>query len=226
MFSCARTAFLLFACAALTSGSFVPAQGTSLAPRDDDLPARVPYVFPAPGTDAVADSIRARRENGTLLDLDGVLLQDEPLAGSWNDLFGVIRDQNSLPATMRELFILRTGTLNNAAYVWLQHESVGRSAGLTVAQLREIRLTPAFVSIPANASSLTPELRAAMLFADHMTKSVKVPQGVFDSLNEFLNTTQMVDAVATVGGYNFVSRFVVALDVDSKMNTPVPIPTH
>ena len=34
-----------------------------------------------------------------------VRLQDEPLAGSWNDLFGVIRDQNSLPAQMRELFV-------------------------------------------------------------------------------------------------------------------------
>lgn len=32
-------------------------------------------------------------------------LNDKPLAGSWNELFGVIRDQNSLPAAMRELFV-------------------------------------------------------------------------------------------------------------------------
>lgn len=44
-----------------------------LARRDDDLPARVPYVFPPPGTNAISDAIRARRANGTLLDLDGVL---------------------------------------------------------------------------------------------------------------------------------------------------------
>ncbi|KAI0745999.1 4-carboxymuconolactone decarboxylase [Earliella scabrosa] len=225
MFSAARV-FLPVIFASLAAAMLVPVPAKTFIARDDNLPARVPYVFPPPGTDAVADAIRARRENGTLLDLDGALLQDKPLAGSWNDLFGVIRDQNSLPAQMRELFILRTGTLNNAAYVWLQHEPVGRSVGLSVAQLREIRLTPTFAPLPAPLSSLTPELGAALLFADFMTKSVKVPQHVFDQLHSFLNDTQMVDAVATVGGYNFVSRFVVALDVDSKMDVPVPIPSQ
>ena len=32
-------------------------------------------------------------------------LQDEGVASGWNDFFGVIRDNNSLPATMRELFV-------------------------------------------------------------------------------------------------------------------------
>ncbi|KAI0355583.1 4-carboxymuconolactone decarboxylase [Trametes cingulata] len=194
--------------------------------RDDNLPARVPYVFPAPGTDPVADELRARRPNNTLLDLDGVLLQDDSLAGGWNALASVVRDNNSVPAPMRELFILRTGVLNNAAYVWIQHEPVGRQAGLTLDQLREIRLTPAFLSPLAFNSSLTPELSAAMLLTDFMTNAVKVPQPVFDGLHKFLDDKQMVDAVATVGTYNLVSRFVVALDVDSKMDVPVPIPTQ
>ncbi|KAH9858413.1 4-carboxymuconolactone decarboxylase [Lenzites betulinus] len=194
--------------------------------RDDNLPARVPYVFPAPGTNAVADAIRARRTNGTLLDLDGVLLQDDGLASGWNALATDIRDNNSLPAPMRELFILRTGVLNNAAYVWLQHESVGRAAGLTLDQLREIRLTPAFLSPLTPGTTLTPELSAALIFADFMTNAVKVPQPVFNNLHQFLTDEQIVDAVATVGTYNLVSRFVVALDVDSKMDVPVPIPTQ
>lgn len=106
----------------------------------------------------------------------------------------------------------------------LQHESAGRSAGLSVPQLREIRLTRAFAEPHATQSSLTPELKAALLFADHVAGSVKVPQKVFDGLKKFLNDTQIVDAVATAGGYAFVSRFVVALDVDSKADVPVPIP--
>ncbi|PIL35911.1 hypothetical protein GSI_01571 [Ganoderma sinense ZZ0214-1] len=220
MFS-TKLAFLFVALAALANA--VLATERVAVKRDDNLPARVPYIFPAPGTDAVADTIRARRVNGTLLDLDGVLLQDEGVAAGWNDFFGVIRDNNSLPAPMRELFILRTGTLNHAAYVWLQHEPVGASVGLTLEQLREIRLTPPFGATPK--TSLTPELHAALVFADFMGESVKVPQGVFDNLHKFLSDKQMVDAVATVGGYNFVSRFVVALDVDSKANVPVPIPT-
>ncbi|KAI0645577.1 4-carboxymuconolactone decarboxylase [Trametes meyenii] len=201
------------------------ALGHTPTKRDDNLPARVPYVFPAPGTDPVADALRARRPNNTLLDLDGLLLQDKGLAAGWNALATVIRDNNSLPAPMRELFILRTGVLNEAAYVWLQHESVGREAGLTVEQLREIRLTPAFLGPLVPNSTLTPELGAALLFADFMARAVKVPQPVFDGLRRFLSDRQMVDAVATAGTYSLVSRFVVALDADSKADVPVPVPT-
>ncbi|KAI0663611.1 AhpD-like protein [Cubamyces menziesii] len=153
-------------------------------------------------------------------------LQDDNLAAGWNALASFIRDNNSVPAPMRELFILRTGVLNSAAYVWLQHESVGRDAGLTLDQLREIRFTPSFVSglQSKHSTSLTPELTAAMVLTDFMTDAVKVPQPVFDNLHKFLSDKQMVDAVATVGTYNLVSRFVVALDVDSKMDVPVPVP--
>ncbi|KAJ2969686.1 hypothetical protein NUW54_g12905 [Trametes sanguinea] len=65
-----------------------------------------------------------------------------------------------------------------------------------------------------------------MLFTDFMTEAIYVPQSAFDGLHEFLSDKQMVDAVATVGTYNLVSRFVVALNVDGKMDVPVPIPTQ
>ncbi|KAJ3489127.1 hypothetical protein NLI96_g2354 [Meripilus lineatus] len=228
-----------------------------LGKRDDNLPARVPYVFPAPGSDPVADAFRERRVNGTLLDLDGVLcaslpflsrrtfptdehcffqrssrLNAEAVASGWNSLFSVIRDNNSIPADLRELLILRSAVLNGAAYQWIQHEPEGRAAGLTTAQLSEIRnLPPLTGSSPSSTtpigtnSNLTPSQAAALVFADFVTKEVKVPTSVFDSLKSFLSDRQMVEAVATVGGYNFVSRFVVALDVDGKMDTPVPVPS-
>ena len=103
----------------------------------------------------------------------------------------------------------------------MKHEPIGRSAGLTVPQLREIRLARAFAA--EHLRSLTPEFKAAMLFTDFMTKRVQVPQPIFDGLHRFLDDKQMVDAVATVGGYNFVSRFVVALNVDGKIDMPVPV---
>jgi alkylhydroperoxidase family enzyme len=71
---------------------------------------------------------------------------------------------------------------------------------------------------------LGPSLAAAMTFADWITKSVYVPDNVFANLKNFLNNQQLVEATATSGGYNFVSRFLVALNVDGKMNIPVPIP--
>jgi alkylhydroperoxidase family enzyme len=194
--------------------------------RDNNLPARVSYVFPEPGTDPIADAIRARRANGTLLALDGVLLNAPQIARTWNNLFGVIRDNNSIPAAMRELFILRIAVLNNASYEWIQHEPVGRSVGLTTNQLLAIRLTPPFPH--ENGVDLRdtfePDLIAALEFTDHITKNIAVPDAVFNGLASFLNDTQMVEAVSTTGGYNFVSRFVKSLNVDGKMDVPVPMP--
>ncbi|KAF5386001.1 hypothetical protein D9615_002505 [Tricholomella constricta] len=192
--------------------------------RDDNFPARVPYVFPEPGTDPIADAIRARRANGTLLALDGALLNAPLVASTWNDLFGVIRRNTTIPGTMRELIILRIAALNEASYEWLQHEPVGRSEGLTTKQLRAIRLTPPLKESTEVTSTLGSSLAAMMAFTDWSTKTAKVPDRVFANLQKFLNNQQLVEATATVGGYNFVSRFLLALDVDGKNNVPVPIP--
>ncbi|KAF9263417.1 4-carboxymuconolactone decarboxylase [Marasmius fiardii PR-910] len=216
--------FLLFQFVVI--GASIPAPESAVhEKRDDDLPARVPYIFPAPGTDPIADKIRSRRTNGTLLDLDGVLLNARLVASGWDSFFSVIRDNNTLPATMRELFVLRIAVLNNASYEWIQHEAVGRSAGLTTEQLRVIRLTPAFSNEKHVKDVLGEELAAALAFTDWITKNVHVPDDVFNNLRRFLNDQQIVEATATTGGYALVSRFVVALNVDGKMNVPVPIPS-
>ncbi|RDB16688.1 hypothetical protein Hypma_002471 [Hypsizygus marmoreus] len=192
--------------------------------RDDNFPARVPYIFPAPGTDSIADAIRARRPNGTLLALDGVLLNAPLVASTWNSLFGVIRDNNTIPKIMIELIILRVAALNGATYEWLQHESVGRAAGFTTAQLRAIRLTPALHQSAKLTKTLGEPIAAVMAFIDWSTKSVKVPDHIFANLRQFFNNQQLVEVTATVGGYAFVSRFLVALNVDGKKDVSVPIP--
>ncbi|KAJ7710077.1 4-carboxymuconolactone decarboxylase [Mycena olivaceomarginata] len=179
-------------------------RGRTMAKRDDNLPARVPYVFPPPGTDPIADAIRARRTNGTLLDLDGVLLNAPLFAQSHSNLFGVIRSNNTIPGNMRELIILRVIVLNNATYEWIQHEPVARMEGLTTEQLLVVRLGATILH--------------------WITQNIRVPDDVFDAMRPFLNDSQLVEAVSTAVGYNAGSRLVLALNVDAKMDVPVPIP--
>ncbi|KAJ7154142.1 4-carboxymuconolactone decarboxylase [Mycena filopes] len=194
--------------------------------RDANNPARVPYVFPAPGTDAIADAIRARRVNGTLLALDGALLNVPLVAQAWNDLFTVIRGNLTIPGQMRELFILRTAVLNHAAYEWEQHESVGRAEGLTTAQLKVLRFAPQGAPSPSDQKTLGESLTAALVFADAIGISVHVPTRIYNNLARFLTPAQMVEAVATAGSYALVSRFTVtvALDVNGQMADEVPVP--
>jgi len=227
----ARVASAICLCLAISTS--VVHGSPRLAERDDNLPARVPYVFPPPGTNALADQVRQRRPNDTLLDLDGVLFNSQPLAEAWNGVAVLIRDNNPIPGNMRELLILRSAVLNNAAYQWIQHEPVGREEGLTTSQLQTIRFAPPFANLsgashaPASpySQSLTHELEAALAFADWATLAVNVPDGVYAGLARYLNSTGMIYAVSTVGYYAWVSRFVVGLNIDDKMNVVVPIPT-
>ncbi|KAJ4468946.1 hypothetical protein C8R41DRAFT_778528, partial [Lentinula lateritia] len=105
----------------------------------------------------------------------------------------------------------------------LQHESVGRMAGHTTEQLLAIRLAPPFFA--SQGVNLTSILGASGVLTFTLIKNVHVPDDVFNALKAFLNDSQLVEATATAAGYSFINRFVVALNVDAKMDVPVPVPT-
>jgi hypothetical protein len=52
-----------------------------------------------------------------------------------------------------------------------------------------------------------------LAYTDYMTLSVEVPDDVFAILKEEFNEREIVELTATIGTYNCVSRFLVALDV-------------
>ncbi|KAF7302023.1 4-carboxymuconolactone decarboxylase [Mycena indigotica] len=192
--------------------------------RDSFDPARIPYVLPPPGESAIADALRKRRPNNTLLALDGVLLNSPVLADVWNDFFTVIRDNNTIPGNMRELILLRTAVLTRTAYIWIQHESVGRSEGLSTDQLRVIRFAPENFLTGTERKVLGNELAAAFELADAIATTIYVPTAVYHNLAKYLSAQQMLEAVAVAGSYALVSRLLIALDVDGKMLMEVPIP--
>ncbi|GJE84563.1 carboxymuconolactone decarboxylase [Phanerochaete sordida] len=189
---------------------------------------RVPYRYPEPGTDPVADEIRKRRQGGKLLELDGALLNAPDLAAGYSSLLGAVRQRNSLPDDLRELLILRVAALNGAAYEWLAHAPIGQKAGLTSEQLAVIRDENTALSKNVDPNHVLSDLqRTALAYADWMTKNVHVPQDVFDTLKGLLDNKQIVEVTMTVSAYNAVSRILIALDVGDKAGEKVPeVPGH
>lgn len=167
--------------------------------------ARLDYVR---NDSEVANRIRLRR-GGKLTPLDGMLLHSPPVADGWNNLLGAIRNSTSLPADIRELAVLRVAALNGAPYEWQAHEPVGRAAGLTDAHL-------AALHEGGDTTVLTAAQRATLDYADAMTRQVTVPDPVFDGLRTHFDDRQIVELTATVGTYNLVSRFLVALEVGAE----------
>ena len=108
----------------------------------------------------------------------------------------------------------------------MAHEPIGRAAGLSSADLATVREV-SNVSLGEVRLEHAPPLSqlhsAALLYTDHMTKSIKVPQDVFDNLRSLLlNDQQMLEITVTIAAYNMVSRILVSLDVSDKAESPVP----
>lgn len=105
----------------------------------------------------------------------------------------------------------------------IQHEPLGVKAGLTTAQLAVIRNdTTALTEDVDPQAVLSAAQRAALAYADWMTKNVRVPQSVFDAVKAHFDDQQATEITITVATYNMVSRILVALDVEEKADAEVP----
>ena len=62
-------------------------------------------------------------------------------------------------------------------------------------------------------AGLTQEQMAVYLYSSAMTRTVKVPEEVFDQLRSLFDEKEVVEITATTAAYNCVSRFLVALNV-------------
>ena len=60
---------------------------------------------------------------------------------------------------------------------------------------------------------------AILSYTDYMTLAVEVPDEVFATMKQEFNEREIVEITATVGTYNCVSRFLVALDVSERNGT-------
>lgn len=164
--------------------------------------ARLDYV--ESGSE-VADRIRARR-GGRLTPLDRMLLHSPPFADGWNSLLGAIRGRGTLSGDLRELAVLRVAALNGADYEWTAHEPVARKEGMTAEQIDASR-------VGGDVALLDDRQQAVVAYTDAMTKQVTVPDELFAVLQRVLEPHEIVELTVTVGAYNMVSRFLVALEV-------------
>jgi alkylhydroperoxidase family enzyme len=169
--------------------------------------ARIPY----PDTDRpelapLVERIKAER-GGRLLNLYRMLLHSPPLASGWLALFTAIRQQGKLPGRIRELVILRVAVLNGADYEFRAHVPFALREGLGQAQIDALK-----AGHPPEG--LTDADEAVLAYAEAMTRTVRVPDGVFAAVRRHLDDRELVELTATVGGYNLVSRVLEALKLD------------
>ncbi len=150
---------------------------------------------------------RIERERGRLLALYRMLLHSPPVAEGWLGLFTALRQRARLPARYRELATLRIAVVTGADYQFAAHVPYARQAGLDDAQIEAL----AAGREPAGLSDAD---RAVLEYAEAMTRRPQVPEEVFARVRAQFDERELVELTATIGGYNLVSRFLEALQVD------------
>jgi alkylhydroperoxidase family enzyme len=171
--------------------------------------ARIAYIEENdhPKLAALIGKIRAGRR-GTLINVYKLLLHAPSLAACWLDIVSTARYKTELDGRLREIVIVRIGHLNRTTYVVKQHvPQLTEPEGLTKEQCDALADWQTSRFFDARE-------RAALAYADVMTRDIAVPDVVFDGLRPHFNERQIVELTVLIGIYNMHTRVFTALGID------------
>ena len=148
----------------------------------------------------------ARR--GRLINVYKLLLHSPALAESWFAHNNAVRWKTGLGGRLREAIIIRIWHVLGVPYIVRQHvPKLALPEGLTLAECEALR--------DWEASSLfDARERAALAYADAMTRDVNVPDAVFARLKPFFDERGIVELSVLIGTYNMHARVMQALEID------------
>jgi len=151
--------------------------------------------------------IRAGRR-GALINVYKLLLHAPPLAASWLDLISTARYKTELDGRLREIVIIRIAYLNRTDYVVKQHvPQLSTPEGLSQAECDAL-------ADWRDSEFFSARERAALAYADAMTRDIAVPDEVFEALRPHFNERQIVELTVLIGTYNMHTRVFMALGID------------
>ena len=171
--------------------------------------ARVPLIQEQdhPEFAELIEKFRAGRR-GRLINIYRMLLNSPALAESWFNHSNAVRWKTTLDGRLREIVIIRMGHLAKSQYVLRQHvPSLALADGMTLEEcdaLADWRATTLFSA----------RERAALAYADTMTRDIEVPDAVFAEVARHFDPRQTVELTVLIGTYNMNARVLQALRLD------------
>jgi 4-carboxymuconolactone decarboxylase len=168
---------------------------------------RIDPIEPGSRPELALQEAQIMAERGRISPLYQVLLNSPPIAHGWEQMLSAVRNRNSLPASLRELVILRVAVLNHASYEFDAHVPHALAAGMPQSVINAVR------ELPLDAAHFDATQLLSLRLTDAMTRDITVPDELYDAVRQQFDAQAQIDLVATVAAYNMVSRFLVALHI-------------
>ncbi len=145
------------------------------------------------------------------LNVLGAMAHHPELARAFFTFNGHLLGATTLTPRQRELLVLRTAVLRRSEYEWAQHVVIAGDVGISAEEVAGIEAGP--------DSPIWSEADAALLrTADELVGDGIIGEATWSTLNEHLDTQQILDAIFTVGAYEtlgwMLRSFGVELDED------------
>lgn len=140
------------------------------------------------------DKQRAMYAAGPELNIFATLLRYPGLYRRWAPFGGKLLRGGKLPARDRELMILRTAFRCDSVYEWGQHVGIGREAGLSDDEMRQIAAGP-------DAAGWSTEDAAKIRAVDELIDHHRISDDTWATLARIYSEMQMIEVPMLSGHY-------------------------
>jgi alkylhydroperoxidase family enzyme len=161
---------------------------------------RVPPLVRAEQEPRVQEMLDWLRRDGDAQDANVFLtLARHPrLLKRWGAFSGTLLYRGELTPREREILVLRVGWLCRSTYEWGQHVPIGRAAGLTDEEIRQLADGP-------DAGSFTDLERFLIAAADDLHRDCRIGDRAWDALAAHYDDKQLIEICMVVGQYHLVA---------------------
>lgn len=165
---------------------------------------RLPYADPEKASPKVRETF-SRLEP---LNIFRMLLHADSCFRGFVHLGAALLTRTSLPATVRELAILRVASRSQASYEWTQHAAIARQCGIPGKKVEAIRTGL------IDQGDFDETEAAALRFTDELMDRVRASDERLAAVTRMLSDRQVVELVLTVGYYMMVARLLETTGVE------------
>jgi 4-carboxymuconolactone decarboxylase len=170
--------------------------------------------FAYPDLDTLSPDLQRAVTDRASLNIFRMIMHTPGLAPSFLAMASDVLQYNSLPATWRELVILRVGYRYHAGYETYQHERISQAIGLDHDAISAAK--------SGSTEKLDPDAAAVLKLTDLLLDNHTLTDAQRDEALRTLTVNQLADLTLTVGFYQLVCNFLNAFGVnpEDEVNQP------